>query len=126
MKLTNETRKILGDEAIAISATCVRVPVIRSHSESLTIETEKPLDAEKAKEILSSSQGVKLVDDIKNDIYPMPKDTSGQDLVFAGRIREDISAKNSLCLWVCGDQVRKGAATNAVQIAEVVVQKRFK
>lgn len=126
MKLTNETRKILNDASIEISATCVRVPVLRSHSEAITIETEKKLTAKKAKEILSKSNGVKLVDDIDNALYPMPKDTSGQDFVFVGRIREDISCKNSLCLWVCGDQIRKGAATNAVQIAEVVFDKRFK
>lgn len=122
MKMHNEGRKILHDNNISISCTCARVPVIRSHSESITIETEKELTVEKVKELLSNSKGVKLVDDPKNNIYPMPLDTSGQDLVYVGRVRKDFSGENSISLWCCGDQIRKGAATNAVQIAELLVE----
>ena len=123
LKMLNEGRKILNCPELKVNTTCVRVPVFRSHSEAITIETEIKLTTEKALEILGSAPGVKLTDDINNNVYPMPIDTSDQDLVFVGRIREDISAENSLNLWVCGDQIRKGAATNAVQIAELLLQK---
>ena len=123
MKLLNESKKILHAPELKVTCTCVRVPVFRSHSESITIETEKKLTAEKAKDILINAPGVRLVDDPKNNEYPMPVDTSDQDIVFVGRIREDISKDNSLSLWLCGDQIRKGAATNAVQIAELLVDK---
>lgn len=122
LKMTNEGRKILHDNNIQVSCTCVRVPVFRSHSISLTIETEKKVTAKKAMSLIQKAQGLKLVDDPSKFIYPMPLDTSNQDLVYVGRIREDISAKNSLTLWCAGDQIRKGAATNAVQIAELLVK----
>ncbi len=125
MKMQNEGRKILHNSDLKVNCTCVRVPVYRSHSESITIETEKELSPEKAKELLSKSEGVKLVDDLANKEYPMPLDTSDQDLIYVGRVRKDISKENSLALWCCGDQVRKGAATNAVQIAEVLVKENL-
>ncbi|MDD2495206.1 MAG: aspartate-semialdehyde dehydrogenase [Tissierellia bacterium] len=121
MKLQNEGRKILHSPDLKVNCTCIRVPVYRSHSESITIETEKEITPEKARELLKNAAGVKLVDDVKNRQYPMPLDTSDQDLIYVGRIRKDISKENSLVLWCCGDQVRKGAATNAVQIAEVLI-----
>ena len=122
LKLLYESRKILHDDDILVSCTCVRVPVFRSHSESIMIETEEKISASIAKELLQNAPGVKLVDDPKNKVYPMPLDSSDQDLIFAGRIREDISYDNALSLWVCGDQIRKGAATNAIQIAELLVK----
>ncbi len=123
MKMVWETRKMFHDDQIRVAATCVRVPVYRSHSESLTIETERPLSLDEAREVLRKAPGVTVVDDPANDVYPMPLDTSDQDNVFVGRIREDISCPgHGLNLWVCGDQIRKGAATNAVQIAELLVE----
>ena len=122
LKLLYESRKILHDDEILVSCTCVRVPVFRSHSESIMIETEEKISAAKAKDLLQEAPGVKLVDDPKNKVYPMPLDSSDQDLIFAGRIREDISHEKALSLWVCGDQIRKGAATNAIQIAELLVK----
>ena len=121
LKMTNEGRKILHAPDMQISCTCVRVPVIRSHSEAITIETEKKITVKKARDLLSKAKGVKVVDDPEKFRYPMPLDTSDQDDIFVGRIREDISAKNSLVLWCAGDQIRKGAATNAVQIAELLL-----
>src|SRR5699024_11518522 len=105
-----------------VSCTCVRVPVIRSHSESITIEFDKEVDVEKARALLAQAPGVRVVDDLRHSRYPMPLETSDQDLVFVGRLREDISddTHHSLTFWCCGDQVRKGAATNAVQIAEQI------
>lgn len=125
MKLQNEGRRILHNPDLKVNCTCVRVPVYRSHSESITIETEKEITPEKARELLKNAAGVKLVDDVNNKQYPMPLDTSDQDLIYVGRIRKDISKENSLVLWCCGDQVRKGAATNAVQIAEVLVKENL-
>lgn len=125
MKLQNEGRKILHNPELKINCTCVRVPVYRSHSESITIETEREITPEKARELLSNAEGVKLIDDLENKRYPMPLDSSEQDLIYVGRIRRDISGENSLALWCCGDQVRKGAATNAVQIAEVLVKENL-
>ena len=125
MKLQNEGRKILHNPGLKVNCTCVRVPVYRSHSESITIETEKEITPEKARELLSKADGVKLIDDLENNKYPMPLDSSDQDLVYVGRIRKDISCENSLVLWCCGDQIRKGAATNAVQIAEVLVKENL-
>ncbi len=122
MKMFNETRKMLHSDDIRVSATCVRVPVLTSHSESVFIETEKKLTAEKARELLSNAPGVKIVDNPDNKEYPMPLDASGQDLCLVGRIREDLSCDNGLSLWVSGDQLRKGAATNAVQIAELLIK----
>jgi aspartate-semialdehyde dehydrogenase len=125
MKMQNEGRKILHSPELNVNCTCVRVPVFRSHSESITLETESEITVEKAMELLKDADGVKLVDDLENNKYPMPLDSSDQDLIYVGRIRKDISAKNSLVLWCCGDQVRKGAATNAVQIALLVVEKNL-
>lgn len=121
MKLQNEGRKILHNSDLKVNCTCVRVPVYRSHSESITIETESKITPEKARELLRNADGVKLVDDPENKQYPMPLYTSDQDLISVGRIRKDISCDNSLSLWCSGDQIRKGAATNAVQIAEVLI-----
>jgi aspartate-semialdehyde dehydrogenase len=125
MKMQNEGRKILHSPDLKVNCTCVRVPVFRSHSESITIETDEEITPEKARELLKDAKGVKLMDDLSKNIYPMPLDTSNQDLIYVGRIRKDISANNSLALWCCGDQVRKGAATNAVQIAELLVEKNL-
>ncbi|SHJ00383.1 aspartate-semialdehyde dehydrogenase [Dethiosulfatibacter aminovorans DSM 17477] len=125
MKMQNEGRKILHSPELNVNCTCVRVPVFRSHSESITLETESEISVEKAMELLKDADGVKLVDDLENNQYPMPLDSSDQDLIYVGRIRKDISAENSLVLWCCGDQVRKGAATNAVQIAQLVVEKNL-
>lgn len=123
MKFQNEGRKILGNPDFQVNCTCIRVPIIRSHSESIMVEFENPISVEKARELLANAPGVKLVDDPQNKQYPMPLDTTDQDLVFVGRIREDLSGHtNALSLWCCGDQVRKGAATNAVQIAELVIK----
>lgn len=123
MKMQNEGRKILGCDDLQVNCTCVRVPVIRSHSESIMVEFEQPLDVAEARELIKQGDGVKLVDDPTQNIYPMPLDTSDQDLVYVGRIRKDLSGhKNALSLWCCGDQVRKGAATNAVQIAQLLIK----
>jgi aspartate-semialdehyde dehydrogenase len=126
MKLQNEGRKILHDPGLRVNCTCVRVPVLRSHSESITVEFEKPMTADQARDILSKAPGVKLVDDPANNRYPMPLETSDQDLVFVGRVREDISkapGTSGISLWCAGDQIRKGAATNAVQIAKMLVSR---
>ena len=117
-----EGRKILGVPDLMVNCTCVRVPVYRSHSESITIETERELPPEKARELLADAPGVKLFDDPSKNEYPMPIDTSNGDLVWVGRIRKDISAPNSLTFWCAGDQIRKGAALNAVQIAEAMIK----
>lgn len=124
LKMQNEGRKIMHLPEVRVNCTCVRVPVMRSHSESITAEFDRPITPDEAREILSSAPGVKVVDDIDNLGYPMPLDTSDQDLVYVGRIRRDLSAPDgvsSLTFWCCGDQIRKGAATNAVQIAEYLV-----
>jgi len=123
MKMVNETRKIMGDNSINVTATTVRVPVFRSHSEAVNIETEKKLTREKALELLNNAKGVKVVDDPANKKYPMPLFVSGTDDCYVGRVREDISIENGLSLWIVGDQLRKGAALNAVQIAEVLIEK---
>ena len=122
MKMQNEGRKIMHLPELRVSCTCVRVPVVRSHSISVSVHFDKPVTVEQAREVLKDAPGVKLVDDLKNKQYPMPLDTSDQDIVFVGRIRPDLTDPNGLCLWCCGDQVRKGAATNAVQIAELLVK----
>lgn len=121
MKLQNEGRKIMHLPELRVSCTCVRVPIVRSHSESITMEFERPISPDEARQILSEAAGVKLVDDPAKLRYPMPLEASGQDLVFVGRIRRDLSAPegaSALVLFCAGDQIRKGAATNAVQIAE--------
>lgn len=121
MKMQNEGRKILHLPDLKVSCTCVRVPVVRSHSISVLIRTKEKISVERARELIASAPGCKLTDDLKNKIYPMPLDTSDQDLVFVGRIRDDLTDERGLNLWCCGDQVRKGAATNAVQIAELLL-----
>jgi len=125
MKLVNETRKIMEAD-IRITATAVRVPVFYGHSESVNIETGKKITVEKARELLQNAAGVELVDDPANGVYPMAVDAAGQDLTFVGRIREDESIENGLNLWVVADNIRKGAATNAVQIAEILIEKYLK
>lgn len=125
MKMVNETRKIFGNQQIRITATCVRVPVLRAHSEAINLEFETPLDPEEAREILSQSPGVKLVEDWKANHFPMPIEATGKDEVLVGRIRQDISHPCSLELWLCGDQIRKGAALNAIQIAELLAEKNL-
>ena len=124
LKMQNEGRKIMHLPEVRVNCTCVRVPVMRSHSESITCEFDRPITPDEAREILSGAPGVKVVDDPANLRYPMPLDTSDQDLIYVGRIRRDVSAPdgvNALTFWCCGDQIRKGAATNAVQIAEHLV-----
>jgi len=121
-KMVKETQKIMHDDNIKVTATTVRVPVYRSHSESVNIETERKLTAAQAKELLAQAPGVIVQDDVGNKVYPMPLFTSDKDEVFVGRIREDNTIDNGLNLWVVGDQIRKGAATNAVQIAELLLK----
>src|SRR5437667_281207 len=121
MKLLNETRKIMGDDSIRVTATTVRVPVYVGHSESVNIETEKKLTANEARAILCEAPGVLLYDDPIHKIYPMPIDVAGKDEVFVGRIREDESVPNGLNLWIVADNLRKGAALNAIQIAEELI-----
>ncbi len=121
MKMVNETRKIFGAEALRISATCVRVPVLRAHSEAVNIEFATPFSPQQAKAVLSEAPGVRVVEDWSRNYFPMPMEASGQDDVLVGRIRQDISNPNALELWLSGDQIRKGAALNAVQIAELVM-----
>ena len=123
MKLQNEGRKIMHLPELKVSCTCVRVPVVRSHSISVSLHFDVPVTVEQAKEVIAKAPGCKLVDDLPNKIYPMPLDTSDQDIVFVGRIRPDLTDPNGICLWCCGDQVRKGAATNTIQIAELLLEK---
>lgn len=122
MKMVNETRKMFHDNSIQVSPTCVRVPVYNSHSESVNIETEKKISREKAIDLLSKAPGVKIVDDVKTSTYPLPINADGKDETFVGRIREDFSIPNGLNLWVVSDNLRKGAALNAVQIAEILIK----
>jgi aspartate-semialdehyde dehydrogenase len=121
MKMVNETRKIMHLPELKVTATTVRVPVMRSHSESINVELERSLSVEEARDILSKAPGVKVVDNPKSQEYPMPLDTTKQDDVFVGRIRIDDSVPAGLNLWVVGDQIRKGAALNAIQIAECLL-----
>ena len=124
LKMQNEGRKIMHLPDLRVNCTCVRVPVMRSHSESITVEFERPITPDEARTALAAAPGVKVVDDPANLRYPMPLETSDQDLVYVGRVRRDLSAPDgvsSLTFWCCGDQIRKGAATNAVQIAEYLV-----
>ena len=123
MKMQNEGRKIMHLPELTVSCTCVRVPVVRSHSISVTLRFDKPVSVQEAQEIIAGAPGCRLVDDLPNGRYPMPLETSDQDIVFVGRIRPDLTDPNGLCLWCCGDQIRKGAATNAVQIAELLIEK---
>ena len=122
MKMVYETRKIFGDDSIQVCPTCVRVPVMIGHSESILIETERPLSVEQARELLAAAPGVTVIDDLKNQRYPMPRDCDGSDQVFVGRLRKDISSENGIAFWCVSDNLRKGAATNAVQIAELLMK----
>ena len=121
LKMVNETRKIFGQPDLRVTATCVRVPVLRAHSEALNLEFAAPFPVEKARDLLAQAPGVKLVEDWKANYFPMPMEASGKDEVLVGRIRQDISNPNALELWLSGDQIRKGAALNAIQIAESLV-----
>jgi aspartate-semialdehyde dehydrogenase len=121
MKMVNETRKIFDCPEIQITATCVRVPVLRAHSEAINIEFNEPFSVVKAKEVLSTAEGIELIEDWSRNYFPMPIAASGKDEVLVGRIRQDISHPNCLELWLCGDQIRKGAALNAIQIAELLI-----
>jgi aspartate-semialdehyde dehydrogenase len=123
MKMVNETRKIMEDPEIRVSATAVRVPVFYSHSEAVNVEFEQKISASKARELLTKAPGIKVIDDPFKNAYPLALDAEGQDLTLVGRIREDISQANGLDFWVVADNIRKGAATNAVQIAELLVEK---
>ena len=122
MKMQNEGRKIMHLPELRVSCTCVRVPVVRSHSVSIVVRTREKISVERARELIAAAPGCRLVDDLKNKKYPMPLDTSDQDTVFVGRIRDDLTSDSGLNIWCCGDQVRKGAATNAVQIAQLLIQ----
>lgn len=125
MKMINETRKIFGVPDLRVTATCVRVPVLRAHSEALNIEFGSPFSVDDARKALSHAPGVKLVEDWVQNYFPMPIDASGQDDVLVGRIRQDLSHPCGLELWICGDQIRKGAALNAVQIAELLIENNW-
>lgn len=123
LKMYNETRKIMHSD-IEVSATCVRVPVLRAHSEAIWVETENPLTVEQAKEAFKNAQGIILQDKPEDKIYPMPLQTSGKDEVFVGRIRKDLANPKGLTFWVVADQIKKGAALNAVQIAEYLIKEK--
>jgi aspartate-semialdehyde dehydrogenase len=123
LKMVSETRKIFGDPDIAVSPTAVRVPVITSHSEAITVETHRPITAARARELLSQAEGVVVVDDFMHGIYPQPIDAAGKDPVYVGRIRADVGNPGGIQMWVVSDNLRKGAALNAVQIAERVLLK---
>ena len=122
MKMQNEGRKIMHLPDLRVTCTCVRVPVMRSHSISVNVRTQRKLSVDEVRAAVAAAPGCRLVDDLANKVYPMPLDTSNQDTVFVGRIREDLTSDNGISLWCCGDQVRKGAATNAIQIAELLLQ----
>ena len=122
MKMQNEGRKIMHLPELKVTCTCVRVPVVRSHSISVSCHFDKHITVEQVREAIAAAPGCRLVDDLKNKQYPMPLDTRDQDIVFVGRIRRDLTDDNGISLWCCGDQVRKGAATNAIQIAELLVK----
>ncbi|MFA7077995.1 MAG: aspartate-semialdehyde dehydrogenase [Syntrophomonas sp.] len=125
MKMVWETRKVMHAPQLKVAPTAVRVPVFRSHSESINMETERHLSTEEAKKILAAAPGIVVQDDPVNNVYPMPLYTANRDEVFVGRIRKDISVDNGLAFWVAADQIRKGAATNAIQIAEIVADKNL-
>ena len=122
MKMQNEGRKIMHLPDLKVSCTCVRVPVVRSHSISVSLHFDRKVTVEEVRAVLANAPGCRLVDDLNAKQYPMPLDTSGQDIVFVGRIRPDLTDENGICLWCCGDQVRKGAATNTIQIAELLLK----
>ena len=122
LKMLNETRKIMQLPQLSLSATCVRVPVLRAHSEAVNIEFEAPLSVAEARAALAQAPGVELIEDFETNRFPMPTDVTGRDPVAVGRIRQDLSHPQALELWLCGDQIRKGAALNAVQIAELLLE----
>lgn len=122
MKLQNEGRKIMHLPELKVTCTCVRVPVVRSHSISVSCHFDVPVSVEQVRQAISKAPGCKLVDDLSQKMYPMPLDTTDQDIVFVGRIRPDLTDDCGVSLWCCGDQVRKGAATNCIQIAELLIQ----
>jgi aspartate-semialdehyde dehydrogenase len=122
MKMVNETRKILEDDSIGVTATTVRVPVFYGHSESVNVETREPVSVEAVTSLLADSPGVKVVDDPQRNVYPLAIEAAGQDLTLVGRIRKDESIPNGINMWIVADNIRKGAATNAVQIAQVLAQ----
>ena len=121
LKMLHETRKIMGLPDLRVSATCVRVPVLRAHSEAINIEFTEPFPVEEARALLAAAPGVELIEDFASNRFPMPTDVTGRDPVAVGRIRQDLSEPNALELWLCGDQIRKGAALNAIQIAELLL-----
>ncbi len=121
MKMQNEGRKIMHLPDLKVTCTCVRVPVVRSHSISVSCHFDVPVTVEQARQAIANAPGCKLMDDLKNKVYPMPLETTDQDIVFVGRIRPDLTDDCGISLWCCGDQVRKGAATNAIQIAELLI-----
>ncbi|PHQ32501.1 aspartate-semialdehyde dehydrogenase [Rhodopirellula bahusiensis] len=125
MKMVHETQKILGDDSIQVCPTAVRVPVAIGHSESILVETREPITAAKARELWEAADGITVVDDLDSKSYPMPRDCDGKDDVFIGRIRQDISSENGIAFWCVSDNLRKGAATNAVQIAELLAKKHL-
>jgi aspartate-semialdehyde dehydrogenase len=125
MKMVNETKKIMGADSLRLTATAVRIPVKGGHSESVNIEFEREFDLQDVRDILSKSVGVVVLDEPMNNVYPMPIDAEGKDEVFVGRIRRDESQPNSLNCWIVADNLRKGAATNAVQIAEYIVKNKL-
>ena len=125
MKMVNETKKIMGDDSIRLTATTVRIPVMGGHSESVNIEFANDFDLNEVRTLLQNAPGVIVVDDIKNLKYPMPMDAHNKDEVFVGRIRRDESNPNTLNMWIVSDNLRKGAATNAIQIAEYLVTQKL-
>ncbi|MGB3495341.1 MAG: aspartate-semialdehyde dehydrogenase [Elainellaceae cyanobacterium] len=125
MKMVNETRKIFGDSSLKIKATCIRVPVLRAHSEAVTLEFDTPFELNTARQALQQAPGVKFLENWEQNYFPMPIDASGQDAVLVGRVRRDISNPCGLELWLSGDQIRKGAALNAIQIAELLVERKW-
>jgi aspartate-semialdehyde dehydrogenase len=122
MKMVNETRKILEDDTIGVTATTVRVPVFFGHSESVNVETKDPVSAAAVRALLENSAGIQVVDDPQQNLYPLPTDAAGKDITLVGRIRDDESITNAINMWVVSDNIRKGAATNAVQIAQVLAK----
>ncbi len=124
MKMFNETKKIMHAPDLDVSATCVRVPVMRAHSEAVWVEAEKPLDVEAVRAAFNSAEGLVVIDNPGQALYPMPKDVTGQDPVYVGRLRADLSAKGGVTFWLVGDQIKKGAALNAVQIAQYMLSHR--
>ena len=125
MKLLNETRKIIGDDKIKVTMTAVRVPVFYSHSEAVNVETEKDISPSRARQLLSDFPGIRVIDDPSRHMYPLARQAEGKDEVFVGRIRKDETVPHGLNMWVVSDNLRKGAALNAVQIAEYIAEKKL-